>query len=181
MLALCGWCYSVKISVTSIFSKFYLIWLLLKIKSWKVLLWIILCLCKLLQIIYNRSLPFQKSWWRRCHTLWSTDGNGKGKDRKGRAAITPFLENSLLKLFKESLKGCIGEDVGRHHWRWMHYACCDMIKQNESNLQILGLRCSQSKQLRFLCFLLCLKPFNSSYIVYLWNQLTNFNGVWCKR
>ena len=54
---------------------------------------------------------------------------------------------------------------------------CDVIKQNQSEVWNIHLKIESNKAENVFCFLLFLASFNCSY---LWNQLTNFNGVFCK-
>ena len=54
---------------------------------------------------------------------------------------------------------------------------CDVIKQNQSEVGNIDFKIQPNKADNVFCFLLFLASFNCSY---LWNQLTNFNGVFCK-
>ena len=53
----------------------------------------------------------------------------------------------------------------------------DVIKQNQSEVGNIDFKIEPNKVEFIFCFLLLLASFNCSY---LWNQLTNFNGVFCK-
>ena len=54
---------------------------------------------------------------------------------------------------------------------------CDVIKQNQSEVGNIDFKIEPNKAENIFCFLLFLASFNCSY---LWNQLTNFNGFFCK-
>ena len=54
---------------------------------------------------------------------------------------------------------------------------CDVIKQNQSEVRNIDFKIELNKAENVFCFLLFLASFNCSY---LWNQLNNFNGVFCK-
>ena len=59
------------------------------------------------------------------------------------------------------------------------YLCsiCDVIKQNQSEVGNVDFKIEPNKAENVFCFLLFLASFICSY---LWNRLTNFNGVFCK-
>ena len=61
------------------------------------------------------------------------------------------------------------------HCIWMQI--CDVIKQNQSELRNINFKTEPNKTENVFYFLSFLASFNRSY---LWNQLTNFNGVFCK-
>ena len=54
---------------------------------------------------------------------------------------------------------------------------CDVIKQNQSENGNIDFEIEPNKAENVFCFLLFLAFFNCSY---LWNQLTNLNGAFCK-
>ena len=54
---------------------------------------------------------------------------------------------------------------------------CDVIKQNQSEVRNIDFKIEPNKAENVFCFLLFLASFNCSY---LWIQLTNYNGVFCK-
>ena len=54
---------------------------------------------------------------------------------------------------------------------------CDVIKQSQSEVGNIDFKIEPNKAENVFCFLLFLTSFIRSY---LWNQLTNFNGVFCK-
>ena len=54
---------------------------------------------------------------------------------------------------------------------------CDVIKQNQPEVGYIVFKIESNKVENVFCFLLFLASFNWSYF---WNQLTNFNGVFCK-
>ena len=54
---------------------------------------------------------------------------------------------------------------------------CDVIKQNQSEVGNIDFKIEANKAENVFCFLLFLASFNCSY---LWNQLTNSNGIFCK-
>ena len=54
---------------------------------------------------------------------------------------------------------------------------CDVIKQNQSQVGNIDFQIEPNKAENVFCFLLFLGSFICSY---LWNQLTYFNGVFCK-
>ena len=54
---------------------------------------------------------------------------------------------------------------------------CDVIKQNQLEVGNIDFKIEPNKAENVFCFLLFLASFNCSY---LWNQLTNFNVVFCK-
>ena len=54
---------------------------------------------------------------------------------------------------------------------------CDVIKQNQSEVGNIDFKIEPNKIENAFCFLLFLASFKCSY---LWNHLTNFNGVFCK-
>ena len=53
---------------------------------------------------------------------------------------------------------------------------CDVIKQNQSELRNIDLKMEPNKAENVFCFLY----FGIFKCSYLWNRLTNFNGVFCK-
>ena len=59
-----------------------------------------------------------------------------------------------------------------------YYIICDVIKQNQSEVGNIDFKIEPNIAENIFCFLLFLASFNCSY---LWNQLTNFNEVFCKR
>ena len=64
-----------------------------------------------------------------------------------------------------------------HSYVWVKDAICDVNKQNQSELRNIDFKIEPNKAKNVFCFLLILASFNCSY---LWNQLTNFNEVFCK-
>ena len=57
------------------------------------------------------------------------------------------------------------------------FTICDVIKQNQSEVGNIDFKKEPNKAENVFCFLLFLASFNCSY---LWNQLTNFNWIFCK-
>ena len=54
---------------------------------------------------------------------------------------------------------------------------CDVIKQNQSEVGNIDFKIEPNKAENVFCFLSFVASFNCSYLC---NQLTNFNGVFCK-
>ena len=71
--------------------------------------------------------------------------------------------------------GCYGISAKAHLGPL--FRICDVIKQNQSEVGNIGLKKESNKAENGFCVLLFLASFNCSY---LWNQLTSFNGVFCK-